>query len=260
MEKLIYRRRTILTQIAIICILGLAVSITSCENEEYLYKGTTDTVWLSGDIMQEATKDSVLYSFKVYDSSVTEATLNLIVNLTGKASQQDRSFKLEIVEDETNITPNDYEIGTTVLPAGAYSVTIPIKVKRNASSLDIKKTAAKLTLRVIEGGELGVSITERNKYSFVWCDYLIKPSSWSNIQSYVGPFSQARYKFIIDYTGLVNFDEFENDMNRVLGLQSLLLRLLEKYNNDPANANREEGWPYKNDNGEPLQFGSGLIN
>lgn len=232
--------------------------VTSCENEEYLYRAPSDTIWLSGDPAQEAKTDSVIYSFKVYSSDVKEHVMNLIVNLTGEAADHDRPFKLDVVADETNVSAGDYEIGNCVMPAGAYKVTVPIKVKRTASGVDLTKKAAKLTLQVANADELGISITERNKYAILWCDYLIRPASWDAINYYIGPFSQARYKFIIDFTGYTDFTEFDGDYNRIIGFQGLLMKLLNKYNSDPANAGREEGWPYLNDNGEPLQFGSGL--
>lgn len=241
-----------------ICAICAACSIISCENEEYLYKAPTDTVWLSGDPAQEATSDSVLYSFKLYSSDVKEQVMNLVVNLTGDAADHDRTFNLEVVDEETNVAAGDYEIGSTVLPAGQFKVTVPIKVKRSVSSVDLTKNLAKLTLRVADSSDLGIGRTERSKYSIVWCDYLIMPSSWYVISYYIGPFSQARYKFIIDFTGYTDFSEFDSDYNRIIGFQGLLINLLNKYNSDPANAGREEGWPYKNDNGEPLQIGQGL--
>ena len=231
--------------------------IMSCENDAYLYKGK-DSVWLSGDPAQEATTDSVLYSFKLYGSDVVEQTMNLIVNLTGDATSNDRTFKLEVVNEETNVSPGDYEIGATVLPAGKYQAVVPIKVKRTASSIDLKKVAAKLTLRVVPTDDLGAGRTEREKYSILWCDYLVKPATWGIIEWYIGPFSQARFKFIIDFTGYTEFSEFDGDYSRQIGFQGLLIKLLNQYNSDPANEGREEGWPYLNDNGEPLEFGEGL--
>ena len=231
--------------------------VMSCENDAYLYKGT-DSVWLSGDPAQEATTDSMLYSFKLYGSEVMEHTMNLIVNLTGDAVSNDRTFKLEVVGDKTNVAPGDYEIGPTVLPAGKYSVTVPVKVKRTAGGLDLSKQAAKLTLRVAPTDDLGAGRTERNEYSLIWCDYLIKPATWGIIEWYIGPFSQARYKFIIDFTGYTELSDFDGDYSRQIGFQGLLIKLLNDYNSDPANEGREEGWPYLNDNGEPLQFGEGL--
>lgn len=236
-------------------VLTTACLFVSCENDDYLYQGT-DAIWLSGDSQQNATSDSVLYSFKA-NGSVTEATVNLIVTLTGETSDKDRTFRLEVVDNETNVSSSDYEIGTTIMPAGKCVVTVPIKVKRTATGLDLSKQAAKLTLRAGSTDDLIAGVTERNKYSILWCDYLTKPDWWdSMINYYIGPFSQARYQFMLDYANLTTI--YQADYSWVMGFQSKLINLLKEYNSNPANAGRPEGWPYKNDDGSPLAFGSGL--
>lgn len=235
------------------CLILMATCFfVACENDDYLYQGT-DAIWLSGDTQQNATTDSVLFSFKA-NGNITETTLNLIVTLTGEVSENDRTFKLEVVNDETNVSASDYEIGSTIMPAGKRIVTVPIKVKRTVSGLDLTKQAAKLTLCAGVTDDLIAGITERSKYSMVWCDYLIKPDWWTrSIDSYIGPFSQARYQFILDFANLTSV--YPDDYSWVMGFQSKLINLLKEYNSNPANAGRPEGWPYKNDNGQPLQFG-----
>lgn len=237
-----------------VCSLPLASClITSCENDPYMYQGT-DAVWLSGDAQQSATTDSVLFSFKA-NGDITEATMNLIVTLAGNTSDKDRAFKLEVVGDETNVSAADYEIGNTILPAGKRSVTIPVKIKRNISDVDLTKRMAKLTLKVVPTDELIAGITERNKYAIVWCDYLIKPDWWDRtIEYYIGAFTQARYKFILDFSGMTSF--VFDDYAAIFGFQAKLINLLNEYNSNPANANRPEGWPYLDDNGQPLRFGN----
>ena len=44
--------------------------------------------------------------------------------------------------------------------------------------------------------------------NFVWCDYLIQPAWWQvGFTNVAGPFTQARYKFILDYYGDVDLFE-----------------------------------------------------
>ncbi len=238
--------------LASVC-LGTMFALTGCENEDYLYKDTSK-IWLSGDIEQEATDDSVFYSFKVYGKEVTEKDLNVVVNLTGLASPIDRELQLEVVKEETNVPADAYTIGKCILPANAYKVKVPVTVKRNVTSPDITKEIARLTLKVVPTDDLGMGVVENNTFRVVWCDYLIEPSSWSIISYYIGAFSQARFKFIIDFAGYTDFTEFDGDYNKILWLQGYLNKLLDIYNNDPANAGREEGWPYLNDDGQPLRF------
>ncbi len=245
------------TYIALWAAIMGVLSFTACDNDSYLYKDTAK-IWLSGDEEQNATEDSVFYSFKIYSSDVTEANLNVVVNLTGEAVDKDRAFKLEVVDEETNVPAEAYQLGSFVLPANAYKATVPVKVQRKVSALDLTKETAKLTLKVVATDDLGVGVGDYSTYKLVWCDYLIKPSSWNAISYYIGPFSQARYKFIIDFTGYTDFSEFSGDYNRIIWFQGYLKSLLRQYNEDPANEGREEGWPYLNDNGEALKFGDGL--
>ena len=238
-------------------ILLMGCLFAACENDPYLYQDVA-RIWLSGDEEQGATADSLFYSFRLYDFDVVEADLNLVVNLTGDAVGYDRSFALEVVDSLTNVPEDAYNIGESVLPAGAFQAVVPVKVKRSVTGLDLSHENAKLTLRVAPSDELGLGVEEFDTYSLVWCDYLVEPESWSIISYYIGPFSQARYKFIIDFTGYTDFSEFNNDYNGQLWLQGILNDYLEAYNEDPANEGRPEGWPYQNDNGDPLQFGEGL--
>ncbi len=238
-------------------ILLMGCFFSACENAPYLYQDVA-RIWLSGDEEQGATADSLFYSFRLYDFDVVEADLNLVVNLTGDAVAYDRSFALEVVDSLTNVPEDAYNIGESVLPAGAFQAVVPVKVKRSVTGLDLSHENAKLTLRVVPSDELGLGVEEFDTYSLVWCDYLVEPESWSIISYYIGPFSQARYKFIIDFTGYTDFSEFNNDYNGQLWLQGILNDYLEAYNEDPANEGRPEGWPYQNDNGDPLQFGEGL--
>ena len=63
MKKSILKK--VFTRVLTIIIPFATLFFLSCENDEYLYKGS-DSIWLSGDPAQEAKEDSVLYSFKIY--------------------------------------------------------------------------------------------------------------------------------------------------------------------------------------------------
>ncbi len=230
---------------------------TSCENDEFFYQDT-DKIWLSGDPAQQATRDSTLVTFALEDKSVTTLDVNIVANLTGAMSDHDRTFKLVVVDSMTNVSPDAYELGTCVMPANQYKVTVPVKVKRSVNGIDLKKKFAKVTFCVKEDTELTPSVDDRLTYSIVWCDYLIQPESWSVISYYLGSFTQARYRFIIDQTGMTDFSEYNGNYSWIIGFQSLMIRLLQDWNNDPANANSEYGWPYLNDDGQPLKYGSGV--
>ncbi|MBO5601736.1 MAG: DUF4843 domain-containing protein [Prevotella sp.] len=233
---------------------------TACENDEYLYQDI-DKIWLAGEPTENATADSTFFSFRAYSFQTTDTTLHVIVKLTGHAADHDRKFQLIRVDTLSNVDESAYELGDLTLPAGKFEVSVPVKIKRTVSGLDITERNAELTLRAVPTEDLGTSVEDALDYKIVWCDYLTEPatwSSWSAFKNYIGPFTQARYKFIIDFTGYTEFSMFANNYNLLFWFQGHLNQLLNEYNSNPANAGRPEGWPYLNDNGEPLQFGYGL--
>lgn len=231
----------------------MAMGITSCENDPYLYSDP-DKIYLSGDKEQGATDDSTFFSFKLYNDDVTEYTLNVKANLLGKVTGVDRKVNIIVVDSLTTAPASSYEVGEGILKAGQTVATIPVKVKRVIDSFNMSKQYVKLTLRVVANENFEEGINKRLNFSLVWCDYLLEPATWGIISYYIGKFSQARFKFIIDYTGYTSFEDFENDYSRQLSFQAQLKKLLEEYNSNPANADNPAGWPYEDDDGTPLSF------
>ncbi|MDR0766239.1 MAG: DUF4843 domain-containing protein [Odoribacteraceae bacterium] len=235
----------------------LAGIVAACENEYNTYSDIP-RVYLSGDPAQQATADSTYFSFRLLDFSIQEYDLNLVVHLAGEASAAERAFTLEIVDSLTNVPATAYSVGALVFPANAHVAVVPVTVKRAVEGLDLSRENARVTFRVTANEHFGEGVAEDRTYTLAWCDYLTLPPTWSVINFYIGPFSQARFKFIIDHTGYTDFEGFRNNYSMIMWLQGRLVKLLDDYNADPANSGRPEGWPYKNDNGEPLQFGQGL--
>ena len=102
---------------------------------------------------------------------------------------------------------------------------------------------------------------EKQQYKLLWCNYLIQPAWWNLFSYYGGPFSQARYQFILDYYGDVNLYEmgvakegasYPDNYNILFAFVAELIDLLNEYNE------QHPGEPYLNDNGQPLAFGQGL--
>lgn len=92
------------------------------------------------------------------------------------------------------------------IPAGAYYATLPVTVKRKVEGIDLAEQVASLTVRVKANENFEEGPEEYAVYKFVWCDYLIQPAWWqAGFTNVAGPFTQARYKFILDYYGDVEF-------------------------------------------------------
>ncbi|MBR2980758.1 MAG: DUF4843 domain-containing protein [Odoribacter sp.] len=235
-----------------------AIALNGCENEPMLYEGAP-MVWISGDAAQGATADSVVHSFMLDEYTVNTFTFHVQANLVGEPVDYDRTVNLRVVEDSTtNVPSSAYTITKAIIPANSYTGMIEVTVNRTVDTLDLLNENARLTLEVVDSEDLLAGPAESRKYTLVWCDYLVKPESWSMIEWEIGPFSKARYKFIIDFTGYTEFTEFADSYSKTYSFQAECIDKLNAYNADPANAGRVEGWPYLNDNGMPLEIGKNL--
>jgi hypothetical protein len=237
------------------------MGIASCENEKNTFSDRS-SIRIGGDSEQSATADSVIFSFQTQGEEITRYDVNLKVYIAGTSAGTDRSFVLEIVDTASNAPVSAYALGAFTIPANAYEATIPVTVNRTVSGIDLTQNTAYLTFQVKENENFAVGAEEYARYKIVWCDYLIKPAWWKQgvMDSYVGPFSQARYKFILDYygdldlfeMGIANDGAYPADYDKLFALSTDLINLLNGYNATHAT-------PYMNDDGvTPLKFGTGL--
>ncbi len=237
----------------------LLILIVGCENDDFVYDGDAG-IYVSSLMDQSSSNnaDSVVFSFKSVDATVSNYPVNMYVHLQGRPSDHDLSFDFEVIDSLTNVPSSAYEIANYTLPAGQFNTEVPVIVQKNIEGFDLTQETARVTFKIKETSDLEQGLSEYQSFSIAWCDFLIRPDSWSFIQSYIGPFSQARYKFIIENTGYETFEEFNGNYNMQFWLQGTLITLLDEYNSDPTNEGRPEGWPYLDDDGEPLRFGAGI--
>ena len=232
----------------------------ACENDKNTFSDTP-SIYLGGDSEQGATADSVLFSFKKMDAAIQTYDLNVMVYTTGVTSGEARTFDLEIVNEESNVSPEDYSIGKMEIPANSYYAKVPVTVKREVASLDLSQENAQLTLRVKANENFETGANEKEQFRLLWCNYLIEPAWWNLFSYYGGPFSQARYQFILDYYGDVDLYEmgvaeegasYADNYNILFAFIAELIDLLNEYNEQHPRK------PYLNDNGHPMAFGEGL--
>jgi hypothetical protein len=223
-----------------------------CENDEYLYNDVS-RLWI-GSEKSNARVDSLVHSFQMLGASQQEDTLFIPVNVMGNRAGIDRPFAVEVVTEESNVPSNACTIGTTIIPANSFQGIVPIVIRRAVSGLDLTREQARVTLQLVANEYFELGIPGTSTYKVIWCDFLIEPATWSLIRGVIGTFSQARYRFIMDVTGETEFSAYEKGYTKTRSLLQKLRKALNDYNADPANAGRPEGWPYLNDDGNPLTF------
>lgn len=165
-----------------------------------------------------ALKDSASYSFIVKSETLVEDVVEVPLRIMGLAENRDRVVNFGVKAEGTSaVSGVHYEIPPVVIPAGQYTTTAKIKVKRAA---DLKTQEVRLWVAVNEsvdflpgmdstrtaasgGNNWGTGLTYLIKIN----DFYSKPSNWdTSLRFYFGAsFSQAKFKFLVEATGKTEF-------------------------------------------------------
>ena len=123
---------------SIFCLLAV---FASCDNKD-IDSFDTATSYLYFDVpyilnadgtSSEFREDSIYYSFAIYPETVTSNTLKVVVKTIGMATDYDRPYTVEIVDDITTATSAEWDpsvVDNRSIKAGELADTIFIDVQR----------------------------------------------------------------------------------------------------------------------------------
>ncbi|WEK35598.1 MAG: DUF4843 domain-containing protein [Candidatus Pseudobacter hemicellulosilyticus] len=177
---------------------------TSCTKDPRLDYTSPASVYFFTDSLLYI-QDSVTFSFAVHESSLQVDTVAIPLKLMGDAEGKDRSFT--VVADPAKTTAQagvHYDIITPKVKAGQFKDSLLVKVYKTA---DLASKEVRIALRITDGGELLPGATERLNYTVKLNNILSKPDNWDMLLiGFFGPYSEAKYRFIIDVTGLAVYN------------------------------------------------------
>lgn len=194
-------------QLSIILMMPLIFLASCSKNKQDATFLGIGKVLLYGDPSQGATGDSIVYTFANYPQSQIETTINLKVRLVGKVAPVDRHIRLEVDVNRSTALPSEFEFDNDiVLPANAFEVIVPIKIKR---SQRLKTDTARLLIRAVSTTDLIVDPVKAGNYNelvefrIIWLDKLVQPESWP---FYLwGGYSVTKHQLVIDITGVADY-------------------------------------------------------
>lgn len=140
------------------------------------------------------------YSF-IGESNLTEKSLWIDLHISGFADVNcDRTVQVQVIADSTTATA--YEIKPIIIKRGAYTGQIEVVV---ANVVELAQKEVELQLRLIDSEDFRAGNTETRVFKLSWSNRLIQPANWNELKRYMGEYSTAYYKFIIDVTGRTEF-------------------------------------------------------
>ncbi len=198
---------------SLLLIIIVFAAATACKKSELTKYELDDMIYIYKEAFNSK-RDSAISSFAVKANSLLVDTVKIAVRIMGTAKNYDREVKLVAVDSATTAVAGvHYQFLPYVIKAGAYNADLPVVINRTA---DMKTQSFTLTVQVAEskdfkpgvpnspvaGNFAGASI----RYFIRMNDFLTKPSNWdSQLNTYFGAYSQVKYKFIIDVTGITEF-------------------------------------------------------
>lgn len=160
--------------------------------------------------------DSLSYSFAISATPKEQDTIFLKMRILGAISDKPRAFAVEAAEGSTARLGVDYELPSFIVPAGAFTVVYPVVVFKTP---EMSSRSFRLVVKVAGdkglkpgaiGTEIGNGIATTQSVNQIKIDIsnrILKPSYWGQVESTFGAFSETKFKFMIQVTGLTDFSE-----------------------------------------------------
>ena len=138
-------------------------------------------------------QDSLSYSFALDDISVTSYVFKIPINTVGLAHSQERTYRVEVVADSSNVTDADWDkscIENLTVKRDSLRDTLYVKVFRSEK---IRSQWCHIVFRLLpnENFQLGDEKLLTAKISF--SDILTPPDWWNKWQGVFGDFCREKF-------------------------------------------------------------------
>lgn len=225
-----------------ILILLTVFFLCSCEKEKpelyrevktglYFFKGT--------DSRNKITQnDSLSYSFYLEDEKRQKDTVFINVRTMGLPWGTDRKVTLRQVNTGKNnaavagkhyLAFDDPElVKEWIIPAHSVSSNIPIVLIKTA---DMQTAEFRLELEIVENDCFEVALESQKDFLIKVSNIAAQPTNWGAWKTYFGEWGPVKMRFIIQYVGFSDFENFANYQKAQLMFFSMkAAQKLEEYN------------------------------
>ncbi|NLR79090.1 DUF4843 domain-containing protein [Chitinophaga eiseniae] len=221
MKKLLFLISIVIAAFGIAC-KKQDVPLFSGKNGISFYKGPYDP-------------DSLGYSFAFSLVEKQRDTIFIPMRITGPANHVARAIAVKAGDGTTAREGKDFILPEATLPADSLTVNYPVIV---LNSPEMKNGTFRLVVQVapskdFELGALGKEIGGTTNVASMIINIsaqLIRPSYWpAGGYGDFGLFSQVKFKFMMEATGLTNFDSDVIGIDQYYNLPVVLQRKLAEY-------------------------------
>ena len=221
---------------SIFCLLAV---FASCDNKD-IDSFDTATSYLYFDVpyilnadgtSSEFREDSIYYSFAIYPETVTSNTLKVVVKTIGMATDYDRPYTVEIVDDITTATSAEWDpsvVDNRSIKAGELADTIFIDVQRTKA---LSERWMHVYLRIIPNEYFAAGYGTLQEVKVAFSDVLAEPSWWRGWTGVFGSYYPEVYRKWIELYPLGADTNTHLDNGQPL-----------YWNNMPSNSTQYQSW------------------
>lgn len=189
----------------------LSIAFFSCTKNEELYYAKDKremNIWLGAS---NAPVDSLTYNF-----SYTTATHDSVLfnyRLAGYPLDHDTEFEIQAVSGDTSLV--HYSFGKYIVKAGTYQGVAPIYIDRPAGYNEFKSSTGRIAFTIKPSSAYIQGAKELSTLYVLFKNFITKPDNWDvapagyfTMSRYFGTYSNVKYSFVIQTTGMVDFKIF----------------------------------------------------
>lgn len=231
--------------LSILLMCTLVFLYTGCENDGFYYQDEA-RVRLEASYVWALGSDSVEFSFVTQPADVSTFELPVSVYLMGETVNRDREAKIGVDATRTTAESLHYSLPSSVIiPANASAASFSVTLQRTS---DLEENTVRLFIQIEESSDFKIGVREQNHLIVKWNDILSEPSNWSDLAEFFGTFSLVKYRFILNTTGVSEFDTETMSWAQLINYKIMLREALDAYN--AANP----GNPLRDENGQFVTF------
>lgn len=151
--------------------------------------------------------DSTIASFFFYPDNTNDIEAPLVVNLSGTLLTSDLKFKLKVIPEETEATPDEYTLddfytfSTGMVGEDALEVkdTIFIKLHRGNRTEELLK-GIPIVLELIPNDEVRLGQVERIRAKIILTTATVRPAWWDEEveDNLLGVYSEKKFKYFLN--------------------------------------------------------------
>ncbi|EFK58644.1 DUF4843 domain-containing protein [Sphingobacterium spiritivorum] len=231
------KRHTYLV-IGLLCLISIACQkdkLISFDQKPMVYIYKTSQYW----VQSFYTNDSITYSFAARPDYIQTDTIFVPIRIMGDAVNYERKVNYELMN--TSAADKDsYQLLPAVIKADKFDGHIPVLVKKATS---LKEKESRLWIKITASEDFDPGIVNQLTYLIKINNHLSKPATWTDY--YLGKYSNTKYYFIIETTGYISFNEF-NESEMIYVAQTCKNKLLEYES--------QNNGPLMDENNEPVVF------